>query len=228
MNNDNSKELTLKDILYILLDHKNIIISLMCVCFVLCFVYFRVLVTPTYTSSGVVYVSCMSSNEVAANQGISEYEIQSSRELSTTYMEILNGRSFLKLVSADMNYKYSIAELSRMISVSSLNETELLRIKVTCTNAEDAYLIGKSIMDNAPTRLLNVFKRGSVEIVDNVEMPTAPSRTGISKIFVLGVGMGFILGAAIAFLIELFDTKVRNAPALIDRYDITVLGEIVS
>ncbi len=228
MESSNTKEMSIQDIFYILLDHKKIIIISMIVCFALSFVYFKLMRVPTYTANTTLYVSCMSYEDSASEVGISEYEIDSSRALTITYMQILNGRSFLKVVSSDLNYKYTVGQLSSMISISSLNETELLRISVTNPSAEDAYLICKSISDNASQRLLSVFKKGTVEVVDEVELPQVPSSTSIVKVFILGVGLGFILGAVLAFLLNLFDNKIRSGMDLNERYDITVVGEIVS
>ncbi len=228
MEASNTKELSIQDIMYMLLEHKKIIIISMIVCFMLSFVYFKLMRIPTYSANTVLYVNCMSVEESEAEVGISEYQIDSSRALTTTYMQILQGRSFLKSVSADLNYKYTVRQLSSMISIATLNETELLRIAVTNPNAEDAYLICKSISDNAAARLLSVFKGGAVEVVDEAEMPQTPSSVSMSKVFVLGAGMGFILGAVLVFLINLFDNKIRTGAELQTRYDITVVGEIVS
>ena len=228
METSNTKELSIQDIMYILSDHKRLIIISMIVCFVLSFVYFKLIKVPIYTANTVLYVNCMTVEETEAEVGISEYQINSSRALTTTYMQILKGRSFLKAISADLNYKYNVKQLASMVSISALNETELLRISVSSPFAEDAYLICKSISNNAAQRLLSVFKGGAVEIVDETELPQIPSSTGMAKVFVLGVGLGFILGAAMAFLINLFDNKIRNGADLQAHYDITVVGEIVN
>ncbi len=228
METTNTKELSIQDIMYMLLEHKKLIIISMVICFILSFVYFKLMRVPIYTANTVLYVNCMTVEETEAEVGISEYQIDSSRALTTTYMQILQGRSFLKVVSADLNYKYTVKQLASMVSISALNETELLRVAVSNPNAEDAYLICKSISDNAAERLLSVFKGGAVEVVDETEMPQTPSSTGMAKVFVLGAGMGFILGAALAFLINLFDNKIRNGADLQAHYDITVVGEIVN
>ena len=164
--------------------------------------------------------------DLSAEEGISQYEIDSSRALSLTYMEILNGRTFLESISADIGYKYDWTALASMINVSQINETELLSINVTALTAEDAYLICKSVIDLAPEKMISVFKRGTIEVIDEVNMPTDASKTGVKKMVLIGVMLGILVATFITFIIEVFDTKVRSSEDLIKRYNINVVGEI--
>lgn len=224
-NNEEAPSLDLRDLYNKFLGYKFIFIISVIVCIILSFIYYKCMVTPMYSSSSVIYVNCMNP-EQTTEDGISEYEIQSSRALTTTYMEILCGRTFLNTVSADIAYKYNWRQLASMISISQVNETELLKVKVNALAPEDAYIICKSIVNNAPSKMLAVFKRGTIEVVDEVDMPMLPSSVGIKQILFVGLVLGFILGLAIAFVIEVFDTKIRTSEELARRYDIIILGEI--
>ena len=228
MANEETNTISLKELYDLLLSYKRIFIYGIVICLVLSVFYNTFLVAPTYTSASAVYINCMSDSDMQMEAGISQYEIESSRLLSTTYMEILLSRSFLESVSADIGYKYDWKQLSSMVRIASRSETEILDISVTSLAPEDSYIICKSIVNNAPLKMRNIFKRGTVEIVDEVYMPLIPSKPGLKKILIMGVGLGVVLAAAIVFLIEIFDTRVRSATDLSSRYDIIVLGEIVS
>lgn len=224
-NNEETASLDLRELYNKFLEYKYIFAVSVVICIILSFVYYKCMVTPMYSSSSVIYVNCMNPEQTTGD-GISEYEIQSSRALTTTYMEILCGRTFLNSVSADIAYKYDWRQLSSMISISQVNETELLKVKVTALAPEDAYIICKSIVKNAPTKMLTVFKRGTIEVVDEVNMPMLPSSVGIKQILLVGVVLGMILALAVAFVLEVFDTKIRTSEELVRRYNITVLGDI--
>ncbi len=225
--NTEEKTISLKELISLLFSYKRIFALTVVVCTIISFFYYTFMVAPTYTSTGSIYINCMSSSDYAED-GISQYEIESSRILSTTYMEVLLGRTFLETVSADIGYKYNYKQLAGMVRVGSINETELLAISVTAYQPEDAYIICKSIINNSPQKMESIFKRGTIEVIDEVNMPTQPSKAGFGKKLVMGVGSGFLLGALIVFLIELFDTRIRSAEAIASRYKITVLGEIIS
>ena len=225
--NTEEKTISVKELLSLLFGYKKIFALTIIVCTIISFVYNTFMVVPTYTSTGSIYINCMSSSDYAED-GISQYEIESSRILSTTYMEVLLGRTFLETVSADIGYKYDYKQLAGMVRVASINETELLAISVTAYEPEDAYIICKSIINNSPQKMESIFKRGTIEVIDEVNMPTVPSKPSFTKKLIMGVGIGFLLGALIVFLIEVFDTRFRSAEALASRYKITVLGEIIS
>lgn len=224
-NNEEAISLNIKDLYEKLLEYKLVFIICLIFTMIISFVYYRCLVSPVYESSSVIYVNCMNP-EQTTNDGISEYEIESSRALTTTYMEILCGRTFLNSVSADIGYKYDWRQLDSMISISQVNETELLKVKVRSLTPEDAYIICKSIIDNASSKMISVFRRGKIEVVDEVNMPMTPLTAGLSRILFVGVVLGILLGVCITFIIEVFDTKIRGSEELTKRYDITVLGEI--
>ena len=225
--NTDEKTISIKDLVSLFLGYKRVFALTVVVCTILSFFYYTFMVTPTYTASGSIYINCMSSDNYA-EEGISQYEIESSRILSTTYMEVLLGRTFLEKVSSDIGYKYDYKQLSRMVGVASVNETELLAVAVTSDNPEDSYIICKSIINNAPAKMTSIFKRGTIEVIDEVNMPTIPSKPTFKKKIFMGVLLGFLLGALIVAVIELFDTRIRSAHALENRYKITVLGEIIS
>lgn len=228
MANEETNTISLKELYDLLLSYKRIFIIAVLVCLVLSAFYNTFMVEPTYTSTSAVYINCMSDSDMEKETGISQYEIESSRLLSTTYMEILLSRSFLESVSADIAYKYDWKQLASMVRIASRSETEILDVSVTTLNPEDSYIICKSIINNAPQKMRNIFKRGTIEVVDEVYMPLVPSKPGLKRILVMGVGLGVLLAAAIVFLIEIFDTRVRSTTALYSRYDIIVLGEIIS
>ncbi len=227
-NTDDNNSVGFKAIVDMVFKFKKIFALSILICvFVLC-VYNIFFVVPTYTSNGTIYVNCMSESDYSATEGISQYEIESSRALSMTYMEILRGRSFLESVSADIGYKYSWREISAMISVSSVNNTELLSLNITSYSPEDSYIICKSILDKAPSKMLSIFKRGDVEIIDDANMPLNPSKVGLSKMLLIGIIIGFIIAFAIVILIQMYDTRIRNSEELSYRYKASILGEIIN
>ena len=122
----------LKDIWH----HKIMMILLMLVCAGAMFANMTYLTADTYTAEGILYISnkkeAMMDYEV-----IQKNDIDTSRSLSTTYIEILKTASFIDDV-AENTEKYTGEQLKKMVKIESINETELLRITVTADNGYDA------------------------------------------------------------------------------------------
>ena len=178
----------------------------------------------TYTASGVLYVSSKSVDNTTKEDEVNKGDIDTARTLSTTYIETLKIRAFLMDVSDAINNRFSYSEISKMIQVSAINNTELLSIKVTAETAQDAYDIAKNLVSLAPKKLAEVNEGGSIKIIDQVLKPTTANDSGLFKNCVIGGMIGFILAIAIVFLIAFFDKKVRRSEDVAKRYEVSILG----
>ena len=223
---ENSRnELDIADIFSLVWKNKFFIAALSVVCAAIAFlwVYFSV---PLYEADGILYVSNKEYTIQEDEKSINQSDLSSSRSLLTTYLEILKTEDFLKVVSEEIDGKYSPGQIARMLSLSPINETELLSIKVISPDAEDSYKIVMAILNKAPEKLTEIFDGGSVKTVNKPKIPKFPVDNGLVKKTVLGFLVGAVLGFGIVFLLHFFDKKIHKTSDLTERYQLSVLGEI--
>ncbi len=216
--------INIADILEIMWQRKFMIIGFVIIGMAVMFFKVQFFTADTYTSNGVLYVSSQSNREELT--GISQSAISSSRDLSRTVIETMKTRTFLSDVSKSTGGKYSWEQIRNMMSLSVINETELLSVKVTAGNPDDAYNIAKSIILKAPQKLTSVFKAGEFSVVDNALEPQTSNDKGLAKNVIIGAMLGGILAAGIILLISFFDTKVHKAEDITKRYNVSILGEL--
>lgn len=185
-----------------------------------------VFVDDQYIASGMLYVSNQSAEMSEEEEAVKLADINTAKSMSATYREILKTRTFLAEVSESVGGKFSWKRIQSMISISAVNNTELLRISVTATTPQDAYLIADAMIQNAPEKLSSVFKNGQVAIVDEAILPTAPVGKGTMGEAVKGFAIGMVLALAVVVVIGLFDTKVRKGEDVSKRYNVSIIGEI--
>lgn len=222
--NENEKELAVTDILNIMWLNKFLIITLACLvatAFLVQTVYFS---EPQFVADGMLYIS--NKNEIIVQDEIQKSDIDTSRTLSYTYIEILQSRSFLTEVSEAVGGAYSWKEIKSMVTISSVNETELLTVSVKTNNSEDSCNIARAILDKAPNKLNSILNGGTVEIVDHIDKDATLVDAGVAKKTVLGFVIGAFAGAVIAFLRNLFDKKVHKGEDVAKRYNVSILGSI--
>ncbi len=226
MNRDN-KEWSFADIAEVLWSRKLLIALLALICGGVMFAsaFFS---APMYRSSGVLYVSNMLIEEEEQSTSVKSTNIQASRLLITTYMEILKTDDFLQIVSDSLDGKYTTAELKGMISMSSINETELLSVSVVSPDAQDSCDIVSAVLKNAPETLLHIFESGSVKTVNHPKVSNSPIAKGTVNKTIIGLLAGAVLGSALALAMSFFDKRVHKASDLAERYNLSVLGEIRS
>lgn len=216
--------INLLEIAYQMWVHKFMLVSLAVIMAVTFAVKAEFFTKDKYVASGIMYVS--NRGMQGSSEELSLNDINTAKSMTETCREILSMRTFLSEVSEDINNKYRWKQIQSMTSVSSLNDTELLVISATADNPEDAYLVANSIVKNAPKTLGNVFKNGSIEVIDQVVLPDAPVGKGTTKQALMGALIGLFIGAAIVVVMNLFDTKVHRAEDVASRYNVSILGEI--
>ncbi len=187
------------------------------------FMYTNLFIDPMYRSEGALYVNS-TQNQISGE--VTTGAISASKQLVTTYAEILQRRTFLEQVVQDLNNKYTVDQIKSMLSMGAANETEILEISVTGENAHDVYLIARSILRHAPDELIRVVEAGSVKILDNARENTTPISPNIRTNTLIGILVGLLIGALTAVLLELFDTRIKNGEEISKRYDEPLLGEI--
>ncbi len=217
-------ELDILTILKILWSHKTVIIALVLTTSFFAFTKTAFFTQDTYTAYGMLHIS--NKSEAVNTEGtIQKSDIETSKTLSSTYIEVLKTRIFLQEVSDAIGGNYSTEQIKKMLNISPVNDTELLKVSVTTKSHYDSYLIVNTIMEKAPAKLTSVYKSGEVEIVD----PPLPNKKaddrGIAKKTCIGFMLGLILGMIYALLYSVMDKKVHESDEIVKRYNISILGE---
>lgn len=189
---------------------------------ILTFTYTQVFVDPLYRTDGTIYVNAQRTQ----TSDVSQANLNASQQLVTTYKEILSRRTFLAQVAADLDNRYTVKNLKNMITMDSINETEILEIKVTGKVPEDVYEICHSVLLHASDELVRVVNAGSVKILDDGQVPTSPVSPDVKKNTLISFMIGLVLGALVVLMLELFDTRIKSREDVISKYEEPLLGEI--
>lgn len=184
-------------------------------------------IAPKYQSDVSLYVVNTNNNQ-QPSQSINTGDLQASKSLAQTYTVILKSNTVLDAVVNDINatansQKLTRDELRGMISVEAVNETQLVKVTVTSTNADYACLIATAFGNAAPQEIIRITKAGSVELVDHAEVAKTPSSPRKSMFALVGAVVG-AAGAILFFVIKMLtDTtiylgedieKISSAPVL--------------
>ncbi len=187
------------------------------------YTYFKITSIPEYKSTSRLYINTeaqQTSTDVNTNA------ITGAANLLPTYIEVLQSKTFLDIVSDDLDNKYSSSDIGDMISLEALTDTNIILISVKDEDAHTAYLVCSSIVNNAPNEISRVFGGGSTKLIEYPEEAdnSEPMHTARNAI------IGFVGGAAIAmviiFLVNMFDTRVKSKEELVSKYGLPILGEV--
>ncbi len=184
--------------------------------------YAKLFIAPTYSASAQFYV-----NNTYNSPGFSSSQIVAAQDLAYTYMVILESRSVLEEVRKDVDLGYSYNQLREMVSTSSVNGTEVFRVKVTCTDYRHAALIANCIADILPDRIAEVVAESSVRVVDRAVEDPVPVGPSYRAFAVIGALAGAIISVLAVLAVDLADTTITTEDYLSIVYsDVPLLAVI--
>lgn len=184
----------------------------------------KTFITPMYKTDGSLYVNAeteASSLDEVASSG----RLNSSMRLAATYAEILKRRGFLEKVADVVGGGITYQQISPMISVQVVNDTEIIEVSITSSNPQLAYTVLGAVLECASDELLRVVKAGSVEVIDQPYVPQYPISPNNAKNGFLGGFLGVLIAMLFIFLKEMFDSHIKGAEEM-KRYEEPLLGEI--
>jgi len=182
-------------------------------------------VAPKYSSAVMLYVNSKSVS-IGGSFNISTGDISASRSLVQTYTEILQTRTTLEQIIEHADVDYTSAELKKMITAGSANNTEIMKVTVVSTNPDEAAKIANSIADVLPERIEDIIDGASMEVVDHA----VPNRTKISpsvaKYTAIGAILGILLAAGVIVIMTIMDDTINDDDYIRQTYQYPVLARI--
>lgn len=219
-----------REILGAVWSHKFLVLLFMILAMIQAYVKLTYYTADVYTTSGILYVSNRSDETKRSQLDNTVYgsDLNASRTMSTTYIEILKMRSFLEQVSEATGGKYSAGQIGGMVSVAPLNSTstEMLRVSVRGGSADSVYEVAEAYLATAPSRLGFIFEGGEVKVIEDAVMPSAPSKPDVKSAMFRKMLIGMALGCALAIVLDYFDNKIHRSDDIVKRYHVSILGEI--
>jgi len=183
-------------------------------------------IEPEYSSSIMLYVNNSSFSLGNTSFSISSSEITAAQSLVKTYGEILNNRTTLERVIEKAKVDYDYLELFDMIDATPSNETEIMKVTVTCNDPYEAAKIANCIAEVLPVRISEIIDGASMEVVDSA----IPNFNKISPSITKYTAIGFILGVLLSTLILAFmtaiDDTIYNEEYILKTYDYPILAKI--
>lgn len=244
------QEVNLSEIFYLLLSKLHFIILLAIIGAVGGFSVAKLLMPVKYSSSISIYVTNSDKNVVNQSGGtITSADLAASQALASTYIVILEDDIVYEEVSelllrdyeeSDLRKIFSISykdgepsisagQIKDLVSISSVNNTEVISIAATTENPQLSADICTYIASIAPELLTRVTNAGSVESIGTAKVPSAPSSPNVKKITVLGILLGFIIAVGVIVISYLVDNRIKLSDDFKRRIEnIPVLAEIPS
>lgn len=180
---------------------------------------------PVYRSSTTLVLASAGTTD-SKDSGITQNDVLLNQKLVLTYREIVKSRKVLTQVIHNLQLDDSLESLSSNISVSSITDTEIIKISVENRDAETAKKIANDLAKVFSNEVIDIYNVRNVSILDVANMPTRPSNINIPKQLFLYFAFGFILSFGTVFALCYFDTSVKSVEQVEEKIGLPILGNV--
>ncbi len=205
----------------------NFFIMLLCaVIFAgIAFYYSAWMRSPLYTSKFSAYI--YNYDHTGYYKATDDSDVEASKKIAIAYSEIIPSRKIIDLALTEAGIDYSTGEAMDAVSVTTNEESQIIRIQVSLPFPQDAYLLAKAICsDKVRGEIESLVRGSSMEIVDQPVLPTINVNENTQKMTLLGGIAGFLLAMMILLACNIFDPRVCDPVQLEREVRIPILGII--
>ena len=183
-------------------------------------------ITPTYSSSIMLYVNNSSFSLGNTNFSISSSEITAAQSLVKTYSEILNNRTTLERVIDKTGVSYTYLELSEMIEAAPSNNTEIMKVTVTTRDPYESARIANGIAEILPVRVAEIVDGATMEVVDSAVPILDKVAPSITIYTIVGMMLGILIAVAVIAIMAIADNTIHDEEYVHQTYESPILARI--
>lgn len=150
----------------------------------------------------------------------------SAKNLISTYAVIIKGNTVLNEVVDTLDLDMTYGQLYSMVSVTSLDDTQIMKITVTDTDAARAGKIVQTIADIIPDVLVEKVEAGSCKTVSDVAINPHKVFPQTKKYVVLAGLLGAVVVCGVLVLAHLLHETIVDDEDVQKKLGLPVLGLI--
>lgn len=212
--------MTLLELIHLLKKHLKLCIVLPVVCALATAIVAWAFLPNTYTSSVSLYVLTRSYDQEAS---LTNSELSASQMLTDDVVQLIGSNR----IKTDTASNLSLPDLrDYKISVASESTTRVITISVTGQSAQNVALVANGLAETTDSVAREVMDVKAVNVIDKAVEATKPSGPNRVMYTVIALLVGAFLAVAIVVVMDMMNTRVRNAEELEEMLDVPVIGRI--
>ena len=223
------EELDLKELFTMFWNKKVQIILIVAIFVVIGIIYTIGFVTPVYTSTTTLVLAGQTSDNTATNttsDTITSTDLTLNSKLVGTYSELVTSDKVVRQVISNLGIDVDVEELKKNISVTSVENTELIEISVTNENPTYAMQIANETVELFKEQVAEIYNINNVHVVDAAEEEKVPSNVNHAKDVILFAFIGIVVAVIYVLIANMLDTTIKSREEVEKLYKVPVLAEI--
>lgn len=212
--------MTLLELFALLKKHLKLVISLPIACALATAVFSWAFLPNTYTSTVSMYVLTRANENTSL---LTSTDLMASQMLTNDVATLIKSDR----IESDTASKLQMDSLKGYdVRVSSETTTRVITVSVTGKSAQTTAIVANGLAETADSVAREVMDIKSINVIDKAVEASAPS--GPNRIMHTAVGFlaGLFIAIAAVVLMDMANTRVRNADELEELLSVPVIGRI--
>lgn len=182
----------------------------------------RFLLVPQYEASALMIVNTR--QDTTAN--VTSDQINSATKLVSTYSIIIKSDTVLQQVINNLGLTLTYPELQDRVTVTSVDDTQVMQITVRSDNIEWARQVCEQITLIAPDVILESVEAGSVKLISQASANPDPVSPNVMRNTTVAAMLGLVLSLGVIILREMLDNRIKTEDDVRKYLDMPVIGVI--
>lgn len=167
-------------------------------------------------------------NKRSDTTAVGSAEIIAAQNLAEVYSIIIKSDTVLQQVIDDLKLSMTYEQLKKSITVSAIDKTQVISIKMRSTDAEFAKEIIADVVKVAPPVIKEKVDAGSVNVISEARVSNNGNAVSpsLSKNAMFGALIGLVITLAIVFIKAFFRNTLKTENDITNTLGIPLLGII--
>lgn len=182
-------------------------------------IYGLVIQKPMYSSYTTVILG-------GTDTTITQNDVTLNKNLVNTYAEIVKSRRVLDQVIEELSLNINYDSLVSKITVSAVNNTEIIKITVNDRDAIAAKNIANVTASVFTEEVVNLYNMDNVNILDEAITNEVPYNINVVKQIIIYFMIGLVLAMGILFIVYYFDRTIKSVEQVEQKIKLPILGSV--
>ena len=214
------EELDLKELFEMFWNKKIKIILIVAIFAVIGVIYSIGFVVPEYTAFTKLVLAGQSS------EAITTTDLTINSKLVGTYSELVTSNDVVRQVITNTGINISEEALKSSIEVSSVEDTDVIKISVTNQNPTYATKLANETAKAFMEKVAEIYNINNVHVVDEAEEPQSPSNVNHLKDVIIFTFIGVVVAVAYVLIANMLDNTIKTREEVERLYKVPVIAEI--
>lgn len=221
------EELDLKELFEMFWNKKIKIILIVAIFAVIGVIYSIGFVVPEYTAFTKLVLAGQSSDATGnTTEAITTTDLTINSKLVGTYSELVTSNDVVRQVITNTGINISEEALKSSIEVSSVEDTDVIKISVTNQNPTYATKLANETAKAFMEKVAEIYNINNVHVVDEAEEPQSPSNVNHLKDVVIFTFIGVVIAVGYVLIANMLDNTIKTREEVERLYKVPVIAEI--